>query len=232
MSALQKLKERIRQKGLLRTLKTLFERYVFFHWELLWMERDLVSPVPPHNLKDHPPVTLVEITTDNADAFARHFGDRVETMRELAAEGHTGHMYLDEQGDAVAFIWASVRDYHDRHYYGCTFPVQPGEFFEFGGEMIRRFFGSRLSVTAQVGLWEAMHAKGCTRVVDVVETHNIPAMKLHLRMGYQEQGRVTHVYGLFGRWKLFRESRYEGSRLDGLRKERAPRVAPSPEGVA
>ncbi|HKS13225.1 MAG TPA: N-acetyltransferase [Pseudomonas sp.] len=232
MDKLKKIKERLRQKGLRRTLDTLVERYVFFHWELLWMERDLVTPVAPHTLKDHPPVQRVEITTRNADAFARHFGDRVETMRELAAEGHTGHMYLDEQGDAIAFIWASVRDYHDRHYYGCTFPVKPGEFFEFGGEMIRRYFGSRLSADAQVALWNTMHAKGCNKVVDVVETHNVPAMKLHLRMGYHEQGRVTHVYGLFGRWKFFRETRYQGSRLDVLRKERALRVVPTPEGAA
>jgi hypothetical protein len=27
-----------------------------------------------------------------------------------------------------------------------------------------------------------------------------------------------HVYGLFGRFKLFRESRYHGSRLEVLRK--------------
>ncbi|MFJ9991498.1 N-acetyltransferase [Pseudomonas putida] len=227
MRVLQKLQERIRQKGLKRTFKTFVERYVFFHWELLWMERDLVSPVPPYKLKEHPPVTLVEITTANADAFARYFGDRVETMRELAADGHTGHMYLDEHGDAVAFIWASVVDYYDKHYYGCTFPVKPGEFFEFGGEMTRRYFGSELSVTAQVELWNAMHAKGCRKVVDVVETHNVPAMKLHLRMGYHEQGRVMHVYGLFGRWKLFRETRYEGSRLEVLRKPGVARALPT-----
>lgn len=213
MRALSALLARIRRKGLRRTLVTLWQRHVFFHWKLLWMERDLVTPVAPHHLKEHPPVRLATITADNAGAFARHFGDRVETMRELARDGHTGHMYLDEAGDAVAFIWASTRDYHDRHYYGCTFPVQPGDFFEFGGEMIPAYFGSRLSVDAQVALWEVMHERGCRRVVDVVETHNVPALKLHLRMGYHEQGRMLHVYGLFGRWKLFRQSRYSGSRL-------------------
>lgn len=228
MRALQKLSQRIKQKGLRRTFKTFWERYMFYHWELLWMERDLVSPVPPHSLKAHAPVSLVEITTVNADAFARHFGDRVETMRQLAAEGHTGHMYLDAAGDAVAFIWASARDYHDRHYYGCTFPVKPGEFFEFGGEMIPAFFGSSLSVDAQVNLWNTMRAQGCDKVVDVVETHNVPALKLHVRMGYHEQGRVAHVYCLFGRWKFFRESHYAGSRLEPLRKARAVVAAPAP----
>ncbi|UVJ41995.1 N-acetyltransferase [Pseudomonas sp. LS1212] len=224
MSPLKKLSVRIKQRGLRRELKKLFERHVFFHWELLWMERDLLSPIPPHKLRPYAPLRLVVIDTENVKAFARYFGDRVQTMRELAAEGHTGHMYLDAQGDTVAFVWGSTRDYHDRHYYGCKFPIKPGEFFAFGGEGIRHYFGTCLSVDAQVNMWEAMRAQGCTRVVDVCETRNIPALKLHIRMGYQEQGRVTHVYGLFGRWRLSRESRYTGSRLEPLRKPGRPTV--------
>ncbi|VVO07773.1 GNAT family N-acetyltransferase [Pseudomonas fluorescens] len=227
MSALQKLRERIKQKGLRRTLNTMWERYVFFHWELLWMERDLVTPVAPYKLRPYSGLRLVDIDTQNADAFAKYFGDRVETMRELAAEGHTGHMYLDEQGDAIGFIWGSKRNYHDRHYYGCWFPVNEGEFFEFGGEMTRPYFGTALSVDAQFAIWKAMQAQGCNKVVDVCETHNIPALKLHIRMGYQEQGRVTHVYGLFGRWRFFRETRYTGSRLEPLRAPGRPTITAS-----
>ena len=48
------------------------------------------------------------ITAQNAVAFTRHFGDRVETMAELAREGYTGHMHLDDKGDAVAFIWGAA----------------------------------------------------------------------------------------------------------------------------
>lgn len=224
MKVIDKIRERIKQKGLSRTVRTVWQRYVFFHWELLWMERDLVSPIAPHRLRPYPAVRQVTITTDNTSAFAKHFGDRVATMTELAAEGHTGLMYLDDNGHAIGFIWGSMRDYYDRHYYGCRFPVKPGEFFEFGGEMIRAFFGTSLSVDVQVALWETMAAKGCNKVVDVVETHNIPAMKLHIRMGYHEQGRVTHVYGLFGRWRFHRETRYDGSRLDPLRKPGRPVV--------
>ena len=224
MNVIDKLRERIKQKGLSRTFRTVWQRYVFFHWELLWMERDLVSPVAPHRLRPYPAVRQVTITTENTSAFAKHFGDRIGTMTELAAEGHTGLMYLDDNGHAIGFIWASTRDYYDRHYYGCWFPVKPGEFFEFGGEMIRAFFGTSLSVDCQVYLWQTMAARGCNKVVDVVETHNIPAMKLHIRMGYHEQGRVTHVYGLFGRWRFYRETRYTGSRLDPLRKPGRPVV--------
>lgn len=218
MNALSKLKQRVHQKGLGATLKSAFRHYVFFHWELLWMERDLVSAVPPHTLKPYPPLRVEGITVHNVQSFTRHFGDRIDTMRELAAEGHTGLMFLDDDNQAVAFIWGSLRHYHDRHYYGCWFPVEPGEFFEFGGELARQYWGTSLSVDLQLALWQAMAEQGCNKVVDVCETHNIPALKLHLRMGYQEQGRVMHVYGLFGRWKFFRETRYSGSRLDALRK--------------
>jgi RimJ/RimL family protein N-acetyltransferase len=145
-------------------------------------------------------------------------------MAELASEGHTGHMHLDDHGDAVAFIWGSARDYFDRHYYGCMFPVKPGEFFEFGGELTRSYWGTELSVDLQLELWKAMAAQGCDKVVDVCEFHNIPALKLHLRMGYTEQGRIMNVYTLFARWRFYRETRYSGSRLDALRKPSRPSV--------
>jgi hypothetical protein len=96
-----KVSQQIKQKGLRATLAKAWKHYVFSHQELLWMERDLVSPVPPHSLKPYPPLRVVKITADNASAFARYFGDRVGTMAELANEGHTGLMHLDEQGDAV-----------------------------------------------------------------------------------------------------------------------------------
>lgn len=221
MRVLSKIQDRIKRKGLRNTLNAAFKRFVFYHWELVWMERDLVSPVPPHRLKPYPPLRVESITVNNVKAFARYFGDRVETMRELAAEGHTGLMFLDDAGDVVAFIWGSARHYHDRHFYGCWFPVGPGEFFEFGGELTRKYWGTELSVDLQLALWKAMAAQGCTKVVDVCEQHNIPALKLHLRMGYQEQGRIMNVYCLFGRWKFFRESRYSDSRLEPLRKPAA-----------
>lgn len=224
---LKKLSEHIRQKGWRATFKKAWKRYVFFHWELLWMERDLLSPVPPHKLRPYPPLRVVPITEDNAVAFSRHFGDRVDTMAELAREGYTGQMHVDEQGDAVAFIWGATRDYHDTHYFGCSFPVKPGEFFEFGGELSRAYWGTKLSIDMQTELWKVMIVQGCNRVVDVCESGNIPALKLHIRTGYKEQGRIMNVYGLFGRWRFYRETRYSGSRLDALRKPERPTVTAS-----
>ena len=229
MNALGKLRQHIKRKGLRATIRVVWRRYVFAHRGLLWMKRDLVSPVPPHQLKPYPPLRLETITVHNTAAFVGHFGDRVETMTELAAEGYTGHMYLDANGDTVAFIWGSTRTYHDRHFYGCSFPVKKGEFFEFGGELAPPYWGTTLSVDLQLQLWKAMQAQGCHTVVDVCEAHNIPALKLHIRMGYQEQGRILHVYRLFGRWRFFRETRYSDSRLDALRK---PPRSPVSESVA
>jgi hypothetical protein len=224
MDVLQKLSGHIRRKGLRATLGKIRKLYIFSHQQLLWMERDLVSPVPPHKLKPYPPLRVVRITADNASTFARYFGDRVGTMAELAKEGHTGHMHVDEQGDAVAFIWGTPRSYFDRHYYGCRFPVKPGEFFEFGGELARAYWGTELSVDLQLRLWEAMAAQGCRKVVDVCESTNIPALKLHLRMSYTEQRRIMNIYTLFGRWRFYRETRYSGSRLAALGKTSRPPV--------
>lgn len=221
ISALKNVQQYVKRKGLRGTLNSVFRHYVYRHEQLLWLERDLVTPMPPHQLKATPPLRLVPITVDNVQAFGKYFGDRVETMRELAAEGHIGQMWLDEQGAACAFVWASPGDYHDSHHHHCWFRVKPGQYFQFGAESARPYWGTRITVDAQWALWEVMAAKGYHTVVDICESNNIPALRMHIRLGYKEQGRIMHIHHLFGRWKLFGESRYSDSRLEPLRK--APR---------
>lgn len=222
MNVLQKLRDRIQKKGLRSVFKLLVRRFVFFHSQLVWLEHDVRIPLRPHNLRPYPPLRREFITVENADAFARHFGDRVETMRELAAEGYTGLMYLDDKGDTVGFAWASTRDYFDRHFYGCWFPIKPGEYFQFGGEMIRAYWGSQLSADVQSDMWKIMADKGCDKMVDVCDLQNTPAIKMHIRMDFQERGQITHVYCLFGRFRFFRDTFYSGSVLDAFRKPARP----------
>ncbi|MCM2463827.1 N-acetyltransferase, partial [Pseudomonas sp. CG7] len=188
---------------------------------------DLRTPLPPHNLKPYPPMRLEFITVSNADAFARHFGDRVETMRELAAEGYTGLMYLDDQGDSVGFAWASTRDYFDRHFYRCNFPIKPGEYFQFGGEAIRQYWGTSISADMQLEVWKVMADQGCSTMVDVCDLQNIQAIKMHIRMGFQERGQITHLYRLFGLWRFLRNTSYAGTALDAFRKPAQPAASTS-----
>ena len=222
MNVLQKLRDRIQKKGLRSLFKLLIRRYVFFHSRLVWLEHDVTVPLRPNNLKPYPPLRQEFITVDNVEAFARYFGDRIETMRELAAEGYTGLMYLDDQGDTVGFVWASMRDYFDRHFYGCWFPVKPGEYFQFGAEIIPAYFGSKMTADVQQEMWRIMADKGCSKMVDVCDLQNIQSVKMHIRMDFQERGQITHVYCLFGRWRYFRDTLYSGSLLDAFRKPTQP----------
>ena len=218
MRLLSKLNDQLHHQGPRALLRKAIRRYVFRHWRLLWTERELSEPPPPLSLQPYPAVRVERVTVHNVGAFATHFPHLRQAQQDLAAEGHIGLMALDSQGSAVGFIWGSTRDYYDRHYYGCWFPIGDGEYFQFAGEMHRSYWGTALSVDMQVALWRLMADQGCVRVVDVCDQHNLPAMKLHARMQYRERGRVTHVYCLFGRWRLVREQRYSESRLAPLRK--------------
>lgn len=233
MRLLSTFLQRLRQKGLRRALRPLWQRHVFMHWQLVWLYRDPLAPVPRQRTRPCPPLELVDITVHNTDAFARHFPEQLQTMHTLAEQGHTGHMYLDGAGDAVAMVWGSMRDYHDEHYYGCSFPVQAGEYFQFAGEVSRPYHGTGLSTRVQTDLWAAMLAKGCTRVVNVVALDNLPAVKMHLQLDYHEMGRITHVYKLLGRWRFSRVSQYNGSCLEHLRSKRkaASPSVPQPHDI-
>ena len=191
---------------------------------LLWIERDLVTPIAPNKLRPCEGLRRVDITEENAKAFSKYFGDRVQTMAELAAEGHTGHMYLDQDDHTVGFVWASTRDYYDRHFYRCTFPVKPGEYFQFGAEITRQYFGSSLTVDAQTALWQVMATRGFEKVVDICDGANVQALKMHMRLGYQDRAYHACLRPVRALAFLPRNNATGGSRLEALRKPERPVV--------
>ena len=88
------------------------------------------------------------------------------------------------------------------------------------------------SLTLAIGtyptlLWRSLIGIGLAAIPYLVTRNPWPrgtALKLHLRMGYTEQGRIMNIYKLFGRWRFYRETRYSGSRLEALRKPSRPPV--------
>jgi L-amino acid N-acyltransferase YncA len=79
-----------------------------------------------------------------------------------------------------------------------------------------------MSADMQLEIWKIMADKGCDTMVDVCDLQNIPAIKMHLRMGFQERGKITHVYRLFGHWRFFRDTFYRGSALGAFQKPDQP----------
>ena len=140
MSRLTGLLARIRRKGLRGSLRVLRERFFYYHWELLTLERSLALPVPcPINPGRWP---QVPITRELLPAFDKYFKAQLPAIRGLLDKGSRGSAHLDEDGNVMMMVWISERDYYDDQLYRCWMRIPPGCLYQFAGECAVPYRGS------------------------------------------------------------------------------------------
>lgn len=192
---------KVKRKGLSGSLYHLCARYLYGQRRLLWMERDLTLEAPRLQRQHHwryPP-----IGRELLPAFERHFPQHRAVIGDLLEEaGVQGLAALDDEGNVCAFVWYSDRDYYDRHYYRCWFPVTAPGVYLFAVEVAPGHRGSALILGGQEHLWERLRAAGHPHARAVVDARNARARKLLEHLGFQPLGWQTRVFTLFGCLRL------------------------------
>ncbi len=219
MSRLSALLEKIRRKGLRDSLRVLRERYFYYHWELLSVERSLALPVPcPVTTRRWPQVPI-----DRAllPAFEKYFSAQLPAIRGLLDKGCRGNAHLDADGNVMLMIWINERDYYDDQLYRCWIRIPPGCIYQFAGECALPYRGTGVVVLAQKLIWEHYRERGFKATRAVVNVRNEAALKMHMRMGFTEVGESIHVYCLLRCLHFHRRVPYHQPRLLHLRKSRS-----------
>lgn len=195
---------KLKRKGLYATLRTLCERYLFSHCRLLWLQREVA--MPPPNLQRSHQWRYLPITRELLPAFHKHFAHHLMVMGDLLEmAGVHGLAALDRDGDVCAFLWFSERDYYDRHYHRCWFPVETYSVYLFAVEIAPGHRGSALLLGAQESLWQMLRVAGYQRAQTVVNARNGRTLKLLKRLGFRPLGRQFHIYTLFGTLRFSRQ---------------------------
>jgi len=229
MMQLPSLFDKIRRKGLLGSLRLLWARCVYRHDELIWMERALDLPAP--HFPRQSPWRKITITETLLPAFDRHFARYKPGLVSLIRSGSVGEAYLDDNGHVIGMAWFRRNDYYDDQTYHCWLRLPPGRIYQFAGEVAQPYRGTVMAVLLQREPWKKFLAEGFSHTRSVVNISNQPALKMHVKLGFYEIGESIHVYCLFNCLNFHRYSRYEGRRLQHLRKSRfsaqAPESAPA-----
>ncbi|HEY0713300.1 MAG TPA: GNAT family N-acetyltransferase, partial [Polyangia bacterium] len=142
-------------------------------------------------------------------AFSRRRGDdsqpaggEIQIGDLLEEAGVQGLAALDDEGNICAFVWYSDRDYYDRHYYRCWFPVTAPGVYLFAVEVAPGHRGSALILGGQEHLWERLRTAGHQHARAVVDARNARARKLLEHLGFQPLGWQTRVFTLLGCLRL------------------------------
>lgn len=207
---------KLRRKGLRGSLRVLRERYLYRHWELLMLERDLAEPVRvPSRLAASWPAII--LTADQLPVLQRYFAGYLPTVRDLLGrEGMTGFAHLDREGQAACMALVSDRDYFDHHLYRCWVRLPVGCIYQFAGEVAVPYRTRGLPLLALARIWEHYRALGYQRTRALVNTNNRPALAMHARLGFRELGESVHTYCLLRCLHFSRNARYSDRRLPAV----------------
>lgn len=226
MNGLIRLFEKIRRKGLSGSLRVFCERYFYYHWQLVTVERPLDMPVRTYLSPNRWP--RVPVSLDLLPAFEKYFSKQLPAIRELIDKGCRGNVHLDDAGNVMLMIWVNEGDYYDDQLYRCWIRVPENCIYQFAGECAEPFRGSGIAALAQKLTWDDYRARGFKNTRAVVNLRNIPALKIHVRLGFEEVGESIHVYCLFRCLHFHRREFYKQPRLLHLRKKQHVRAVPQP----
>jgi hypothetical protein len=218
MNRLSTLIKKIRNKGLHGSLRVLCERYFYYHWELLTLERPLALPVPCPIREERWP--QVKITHELLPAFDKHFAAQLPAIRGLLSKDCNGYAHLDERGNVMMMVWVNEHDYYDDQLYRCWIRIPPDCIYQFAGECAAPYRGTGVVLLAQKMIWNEYQERGFKATRAVVNVRNDAALKMHVRLGFEEVGESTHVYCLLRLLHFHRHTSYHLPRLLHLRKGR------------
>lgn len=214
---MRELLTRVRRKGLLGSLRVLCERYLYYHWELLTLERDLSLPAPARPRAERWPVVVIDHT--QLQRLEKYFSHYLPSIRDLLKrEGVHGRAHLNESGDAVCIVWVSEHDYYDSHLYRCWVRLPSACIYQFAGEVAPDYQRFGIPILAMRLLWEEYLAKGFQATRALVNTRNQVALSTHMGMNFREVGESTHVYCLFGCLHFSRRLSYSEPKLAHLQR--------------
>ncbi|MDR0735654.1 MAG: hypothetical protein LBF51_02275 [Zoogloeaceae bacterium] len=225
MRPLAELLGKIRRKGWRGTLRVLCQRFIYRCQELLTVERSLEAPLSKR-LKayrwEH-----VRIDEETLPKLEKHFAHYLPAARKLLAkEGVRGDAFADENGDAIGMVWMTNRDYYEP-LYRRWIRLPPGHMYQFAGEVAEPYRNTGVPLRYLRALCEQGHHElGCHVVRSLMDTRNLPALAMHMHMGFRETGEATHVYTLFGFLHFTHICAYREPRFSSLRKPDRNRISP------
>jgi len=205
MTRLLELISRLRRKGLLGSLRVVGARLGCYYWRIVLLERDLA---PPKQHRRQPDLRVVEIGPDLLPNVARAFSHYGDNPAALMQAGHSGYALLTPEDEVAGMTWVAANDYYDAQLYRCLVPVPPGCVYQFAGEIAPAYRRTGAVLVLLEGVWSAQRQRGMTRTRALVNRDNLPALKLHVGLDFQELGEEVQVFCLFGCLHYHRWRRY------------------------
>ena len=201
---------KIKEKGLIKLIKQLFSRYIYSHWKVYILERPLELKSIEITTTQQP----IQVTEYNLHVFEKYFKHYIPSIKKWLKDGSRPDAYIDDNGDVYMMHWINEGgDYYDSSYYKFTIPVPKDSIYQFAGDLSKERRATSLLIQSLQRIWDEYCAQGYKTSRTLVSENNSMSIKVHLRLGYQEVGKLIHVYRFFYFISFHKFEYYSGSKL-------------------
>ncbi|MGI0118200.1 hypothetical protein [Zooshikella sp. RANM57] len=192
---LQKIKKIWQAQGLFGLICRIYHKYFWQTTELVWLRLDLTQPLPPTTGRNRWQVKF--LTEADLPNCKRYFEQHIPVYQKLLKKGLLGTIGQVEE-DVVAIFWVSPQSYFDHDQYHCEFIVEEQAFYQFAGEVAQPLRGSGIALDIQLYAWHNMQLQGYHYSICTIDSVNVPSLKLHFHVGFDECGKMTKVHCYLG----------------------------------
>jgi len=202
--------KKIKSKGLAKSFSIFINAYVFSHWKMYLLER----PLELKSIEVQDDLNPVSVTYSNLHIFEKNFKSYIPSIKKLLKNNTISQVYTDENNDAIAMFWIHEGgDYYDKLLYKCKIPIPKDSIYQFAGEVAKDKRGGRLTVLTQQKAWNDYYKKGFKTARALVNSVNSPALRMHIKLGFTETGKLIHIYRFFSIYTYVKYENYSGSKL-------------------
>ena len=215
----------LREKGFLWVLSKFIRDRVYSHKVHVFLARELTRPHKVYSRKRSWSFRMLEKKEDLKD-FETHYAYKIPLFQNLFDQGGVpSSVYYDDA--LVGYTWY-FRDRYLDPFFKIVISPREKEIYQTEGYLLPKYRGTPIVLEGGKFGLNYFHNLGYVRTTCHVDTENIPILKLHFKLGFEEAGAVLHMRKLlFFSWVT--TETYEGKRYErfGRKRPAAASVAQS-----
>lgn len=214
-SKIEKKNAELRMRGLFWVLGKFFRDHIYHHQRHVFMERDLSKPHRMYNRRQDWYIRMLD--ERDIEEFRANFESRMKDIAKLFRDGLVGAAVFHKDV-LVGFMWYATADYYEDKY-NHVIKLKKGDVYQFAGYLLPHYRGSLMVLEGMKYGQEYFREQGYFKTTCVVDTDDIPILRLHFKLGFEEIGAVLHVWKIFRlRWSKLEP--YEGVRYEEHSRQR------------
>lgn len=186
--------KQVQRHGVWFVLRKFIRDHIVAHKRHVFLQRDLALPHKEYSRRRNWTIRVLESERD-LELFRTHFTKQIADIRKLFDQGVIGSaVFVDDV--LVGYMWYARGRYYDVDY-AHRFELNDDEVYQFAGLLVPQYRGTLMVLDGMQFGHRYLHESGYRRTICVVDLDLPTNLTLHFKLGFEEMGKVLHVWRLF-----------------------------------